>query len=464
MPKEVALWLCVGFVLFLFAVDTRRKGSPSLGAWLVLAYIAMLGSRAVSSWFNMGIMVETPDDYLEGSPLDRAVFIGFIVAGSLLILKRKVNWAWATEKNRWIIVFFLYACLSVAWSDYPFVAFKRWVKGSGVLVMAMVILTEEDPLESLRWVFRKSAFLLIPFSILFIKYFPEYGRGYSVWNGAQYYTGVTTNKNTLGTICFMYGIFFIWDLLAIRRGVFSGDRKAGLIDFLFLLMILYLFQKANSATSLICFIVGCSILVMMEMDSVKRNISRFGVYLIAFMLLFGALDVLFGIGEAVVTALGRDMTFTGRVDIWDEVISMSEDPVVGSGYETFWLGKRAQRMWDKFSWRPNQAHNGYIEIYLHLGVAGLVLLLFLMLSSYKNILLRLASDPTLGSLRMTFFLTCILYNFAEAAFKLGLLWFIFLLCCLDYEPGPVPALSRERMVWRDGRVGMLKQLGHPARG
>lgn len=461
MPREIALGFCVGFVLFLFAVDTRRKSAPSLGAWLVLAYIAMIGSRAVSSWFNMGISVETPDDYLEGSPVDRAVFIGFLVAGILLLIKRKIHWGELTEKNRWIIFFFLYACLSVAWSDYPFVSFKRWVKGSGVLIMALVILTEENPLESLRWVFRKSAFLLIPFSIVLIKYFPEFGRDYTAYGG-QSLTGVTTNKNALGTVCFMYGIFFVWDLLAIRRGAFSRERRAAVVDLLLLVMILYLFHKADSATSLICFLTGTSTLVLMEMPAVRRNISRFGIFLIAFMLLFGALDVLFGLGETIVTAVGRDMTFTGRVDIWEEVISISENAAVGSGYESFWLGDRALKMWGKYYWRPNQAHNGYIEIYLHLGVAGLLTLLFMMLSSYKNILLRLTWDPTWGSLRMTFFLTSIMYNFAEAAFKLGLLWFVFLLCCVEYEKGAAPEVKKSLAPARDGRAAMLRRLGHPA--
>lgn len=436
MPRMFALYLCVGFVLLLFLMDRRKEQSGSFARWLIVAYLAMISSRAVSLWFNLGIVVTSPDDYLEGSPVDRNIYLGFLILGLFALAKRKVNWQRIIQSNGWIVLFFLFAVLSLLWSDYPMVSFKRWIKSLGLVVMVLLLLTEEDPVQALRWVFRKTAFLLIPFSMLFIKYFPEFGRGYSL-SGAQHFTGVTTNKNMLGAVCFIYGVYFVWDLLAIRRGVTPEGRRARLIDLGMLLMIAYLFVKANSVTSLVCFMVGSGLLIFMEMPSVRRNISRFGVYIIVIMMLFGGLDALFGLGESIVSGLGRDMTFTGRIEIWDQVMSMAESPAIGSGYESFWLGDRAERMWERYAWRPNQAHNGYIEIYLNLGLIGLMLLLVVILTGYKNILLRLMADHTMGSLRMALFLAVLLYNFSEAAFKLGQVWFIFFLCCLDVQAEPV---------------------------
>lgn len=438
MPKMVALYLCVGFVLFLFVIDHKTNRSGSFVRWLIVAYLAMISSRAVSLWFDLGIVIESPDDYLEGSPLDRNIYIGFLVVGFLALLRRKVNWEGILQSNGWILLFFIFAAISVAWSDYPLVSFKRWVKSVGLVVMVLLILTEDDPAETLRWVFRKTAFLLIPFSLLLIKFFPEFGRAYSM-SGAQQVTGVTGNKNMLGAICFIQGVYFVWDLLAVRRGIVLEGRRAALVDIGMLLMIGYLLLKANSATALVCLVGGTALLIFMEMPSIKRNIGRFGVYLVVFLIWFGALDMLFGIGEAIVSGLGRDMTFTGRVEIWSKLLAMADNSAVGSGYESFWLGDRAQRMWDMYYWRPNQAHNGYIEMYLNLGLIGLMLLLVVMLTSYKNILLKLMSDHTMGSLRMAFFLTALLYNFSEASFRLGQIWFVFLLSCLDYQAKPVKA-------------------------
>src|SRR5207244_5423105 len=72
----------------------------------------------------------------------------------------------------------------------------------------------------------------------------------------------------------------------------------------------------------------------------------------------------------LVEAMGRDSTLTGRTDIWKEVLSTDVDPWLGTGFESFWLGKRAEQLWKKYYWHPNQAHNGYIEIFINLGWAG----------------------------------------------------------------------------------------------
>ncbi|PKN29665.1 MAG: hypothetical protein CVU64_07045 [Deltaproteobacteria bacterium HGW-Deltaproteobacteria-21] len=456
MMKFAALWLCIGFTLFLFIIDRQKKGGGSLARWLIVAYVAMIATRAVSSWFNLGIEVVSPDDYLEGSPFDRNIFIGFLVLAVVAIFRRRVNWEWVQRNNKLIILFFLYAAFSVLWSDYALVSFKRWVKGAGLLVMVMLLLTEDDPVEALRWVFRKTAILLIPISIVLIKYFPEFGRSYTV-SGGQQFTGVTGNKNMLGALCFVYGVFFVWDLLAVRRGTVERGSNTLLVNILILAMIAYLFRKADSATSLVCFILGTAIVLILELSEMKQNIGRFGVFLAIVLLLFGTLEALFGLSEAVITALGRDMTFTGRVDIWSDAISMARNPLVGSGYESFWLGDRAQRMWDVYSSRLNQAHNGYIEIYLNLGIIGLVLLSLMILTGYKNILLRIMSGDPIGSLRMALFLTALLYNFSEAAFKTGLIWFVFFFCCLDYQPKQ--AVQAQPLAKRIRRVPACRLAG-----
>jgi exopolysaccharide production protein ExoQ len=432
MPRMFALFLGIGFVLFLFIIDRKKEQSGSFARWMIVAYLAMISSRAVSLWFNLGVPMQSPDDYLDGSPVDRNIYTAFLILGLLALFRRKVNWKAIWQNNGWIFLFFLFALISISWSDYPLVSFKRWVKNVGLVVMVLLLLTEDDPVQTLRWVFRKTAFLLLPLSVILIKYFPEFGRDYSM-SGGQQLTGVTGNKNMLGAACFIYGVYFVWDLLAIRRGAVEAGRRTVLVDIGMLLLSAFLLNLANSVTPMVCLLVGSALLIFMEMPSVKRNISRFGVYIIVFLMLFGALDLVFGLRESIVSGLGRDMTFTGRVELWNQVLEMAENSALGSGYESFWLGDRAEKMWERYAWRPNQAHNGYLEIYLNLGVIGLMLLLVVMLTSYKNILLNLISEHAMGSLRMAFFLTVLLYNFSEGAFRLGQVWFIFFVSCLEIQ-------------------------------
>src|SRR5208282_1079520 len=50
--------------------------------------------------------------------------------------------------------------VSVSWSPYPGVAFKRWIKAIGDLVMVLVVVTEADPIAAFRRLFSRVGFIL----------------------------------------------------------------------------------------------------------------------------------------------------------------------------------------------------------------------------------------------------------------------------------------------------------------
>ena len=44
------------------------------------------------------------------------------------------------------------------------------------------------------------------------------------------------------------------------------------------------------------------------------------------------------------------------------------NPAIGTGFYRFWLGTRADKLSEKYFFRLNQPHNGYLKIYLDGGV------------------------------------------------------------------------------------------------
>ena len=87
--------------------------------------------------------------------------------------------------------------LSVLWSDFPFITFKRWFRDLGNYLAILVVLSDPRPLEAIRALLRRLSYLLIPLSILLVKYYPN-GREYSIWTGPDC-SGATTSKNMLGS-------------------------------------------------------------------------------------------------------------------------------------------------------------------------------------------------------------------------------------------------------------------------
>ncbi len=418
-------------------MGSRRQSNVTHAIWIPLIWFMILSSRFFSQWLTLSAprSLESPDAILEGSPIDRIFFLSFIIIGLFILSRRKINWSLIFKRNVWIFLFFYYCGISILWSDFPGVAFKRWIKEIGNLVMVLVILTESYPVEAIKTVIRRCAYVLIPLSILFYKYYPDLGRLYSP-GGGQAYTGVTTSKNQLGALCFICGFFFFWNLLTIwRKKNKSVDKNEVLVHILFLIIIFWLLTRVNSATSYALLIIGFILLICLFM--MKKKIKYLGI------IIFHTVLIVFAIYESVDTigiitdALGRDTTLTGRTDIWDEVLEVKINPIIGTGYDSFWLGERAEPFWDKYYWNPNQAHNGYLETYLNLGFIGLFCLIGVIIFAYKNISRELLFDFEFARFRMAFLVMVLFYNITEAAFEgLSLIWFMFLLVAIE-----VPRIS-----------------------
>lgn len=84
--------------------------------------------------------------------------------------------------------------------------------------------------------------------------------------------------------------------------------------------------------------------------------------------------------DAILNLLGKDPTLTGRTDIWAYVLLMiAQRPLLGWGYYAFWSTSNpfAVELNDMLQWIVPEAHNGVLEITLHLGLVGLATFLFL---------------------------------------------------------------------------------------
>src|SRR5271168_1324224 len=146
MPPQIATVVCVFVILGLFKLNRDRTARTSAALWLPVVWLWLAGSRALSQWlaiFGMGSEgLLTPEQYLEGSPLDRYFYLALTVAAILVLASRQRKVSALLRANVPILLFFCYCALSIIWSDYPDVALKRWFKAVGDLAMVFVVLTD----------------------------------------------------------------------------------------------------------------------------------------------------------------------------------------------------------------------------------------------------------------------------------------------------------------------------------
>lgn len=438
MPSQLALYICVVFIMWLYARDRKLRPMTSAALWVPLLWILIIGSRPISNWFSGVIEMDSPDGYLEGSPMDRNIFLFLIITGLLVLLKRRADWSRIFSSNRWLFAFFLYCGISVIWSDYPFVGFKRWIKDIGHVIIVLIILTEKDPIKATKAVFLRYAYIAIPLSVVFIKYFPEIGRYYNRWTWEPSFGGITLEKNTLGPIAFICGLFLVWDLLQKQS---AEGRRTDVPDLLsravLLIMVLWLIVKSQSSTSFVCLILGTGILLFMRYPIAKRQVKYIGTYSLTIGFLIFLLYTVPGVLEAFVRMVGRDMTFTGRTDLWADLLKETINPIIGTGYQSFWLGSRAEHLWSLYYFHPNQAHNGFLETYLNGGVVGVCLLMAMIVSTGSKLKKELLLGDNFGILRFSFFVVALFSNWTEATFnRLSLVWIILIMAAMTCTRSP----------------------------
>jgi len=271
--------------------------------------------------------------------------------------------------------------------------------------------------------------VLLPLSVLLIKYYPGMGIHYDQWIGRPEYVGVTTSKNMLGALCLITGLFFFWD--TVRRWParrVPETKRILTINIIFIAMTLWLINLSNSATSRTCLFIGCAIIILAHTRWAKMNPRRVLVAIPVAVATYLLLDFAFDLSSFVAELLGREQTLTGRTGMWNALLAVPNNPVLGAGYQSFWLGDRLTTVWKSLDVVfLNEAHNGYLEMYLNLGLFGLVLLGLFMASAYRIVSRQLNSSAHFASLSLALWSILMFYNITEVAFGGSLLWFSLLL-------------------------------------
>lgn len=427
LPPIIATVIVIIGIIGLFYLRGDDGPPPSRALWIPMAWLFLVSSRYISMWLGLAPTMNTPQAFTEGSPIDRIVFIGLIVAALLVVISRQEQVAPLLRKNAPVVLFFSFCAVSIFWSDFPFVALKRWIKAVGDVLMVLIIVTEPDPLNALLGLITRLGFVLFPLSVLFIKYYPALGRVAA--NSGMEFTGVAMQKNQLGIICVVYGLGFLWILRRTYLERSNPARRRHLWAYsAIVVMIGWLLLRCNALTSISALTIAGSLMLLATRPALVRNSTL--VHILVLAAVMGSLfAVFFDSSGVLLSSLGRDSTLTGRTLIWGLVLQIPISTWLGAGFESFWLGDRLLWLRDALPNLPiNEAHNGYLEIYLNLGWIGVGFLVLLLATGYRRVIAMLRRNPEAGSLFLGFFMSALIYSLTEAAFRMmSSAWIFFLI-------------------------------------
>ncbi|TAJ53466.1 MAG: O-antigen ligase family protein [Nevskiaceae bacterium] len=348
-----------------------------LTAGLVLAALWMLELPDGFSWAAVGRPEVGGDGVNFISKLQWLPLFGL---GALLMLARfRLAVALLRHLNPFLIALMLWVLASTLWSYDPSLTLRRAIKVVGVMLICwgvMLACWDYGRYERLlRW--GLLAFLLA--SLLFLLLRPRLGIHQSDESEpllAGSWRGLTVHKNSFGALASLAAVFWTHALL-------TTERKA--VAAFGLLVCLICLIGARSSTALVCALASVALMLA---GLKTRLVQRPGAFLLFFgalflvpLLWFVILNGLPSVDEALgplTKLLGRDLSFTGRVPLWDALLDeIPQHPWLGVGYQAFWgpPGTLSDAARAKAGWTSANGHNGYLDTANELGLIGLALLL-----------------------------------------------------------------------------------------
>jgi O-antigen ligase len=465
MPPILALLLCGVFVVYLLRYDRKISGTQSWVVWVPTIWMIRCASVPFDTWFDLQAYRELGASVESGNPFDRNILIVLMLIGVVTLVTRRVDVLSVVRDSKWLVILTVFMLVSVAWSDYPMVSLRRWFKVSGALVMALVVLTELSPIKTVESILRRTIFVTVPLSLVLVKYYPEFGVAFGRYSGDVSWAGVTAGKNTLGLLCVVAVMVWVKDWTrqgsaAERAAVAEKGALIGLLGATFWL--LWGPGGAYSATSLINLALGLPVFFALRRLRSPRqvlNACAIAAVIVAVTPVFT--QVVLGISTVDIVAplVGRDPSLTGRADaIWAPLLAQAlENPIAGVGYGGYWI---FPIVLDKFS--INQAHNGYLDIFIELGAVGLLLFALVVIEFAIKAARQFPYDPHWGAFLVTFLAISLLHNYTESSYlkSTALLWAMF--CTLTVSASAVPQRSVAAEASTAGGALPLRAVGEPS--
>ncbi|MBC7767939.1 MAG: O-antigen ligase family protein [Phycisphaerales bacterium] len=192
------------------------------------------------------------------------------------------------------------------------------------------------------------------------------------------WSGLWTHKNTLG------GIMALGVAICAGAAIVTPERRKLWIAMGFAAFALVLLS--TSKTALLASMLGLGVMALGAL--IRRGPLH--TLFAATAVVVGAI-VIAGLvllaPDLIVAALGRDLTLTGRTDIWEASARfVQSQPWLGYGYYAFWLPDNGPAYWvrDAVQWQVASAHSSWLETALGLGRVGVVLFALQLLATLRR--------------------------------------------------------------------------------
>jgi len=394
--------------------------------------VLLLSTWAIVPLLRLDSRLNELQNYVtEGDPVAQAIWTVVYVVALVLILRRSWRVLASALSDRALLLLHALIGVSLLWSESPEVSAKRAAALFGTSLLGLYFATRytrSDLFRLLAWALGTAIVLSIATAVV------APALAVDTPTPEEGLRGIFSQKNILGRVMALSVVVWLLYAADYRRQVWLALACAALS---FGLLVL-----SNSKSALV---VCATLLVLLGLAVLARVRNSAALTVLCVLVLaVGGLGIgVVGSPEGVLDALGRNITLTGRTRLWELVLERIQDrPWLGYGYGGFWLGWSGPswQIWAASDWLPPDAHNGFLNAMLDVGVVGLLLLLSSLVGSTRRALaLVLHSDTFEALFPLMFIGYFVLSNIAETAALTynSILWMMFVTMAVQLRGGRI---------------------------
>ena len=273
------------------------------------------------------------------------------------------------RKEKFLTIFLSYCLLSIFWSGFKFVLFKRLFQVLTSVTVCTAFLLHVRSTKSILKFFKYILTLYIPLSLISILLFPG-----ATDPETMTWRGLAPSKNHLGQASLISTVAWV--------GTFSyGNLKEKFLSLIMMVLSLVLLMGSMSMTSILALFIMAVMAAIFWFNTRFRslNVGHTFVLLTAIFSLLTAITTFIlepNLYHRITDYLGKDVTFTGRIELWADIFNEARKHLaIGCGFASFWVIENVDllNLYADYTWFPNQAHMGYLDLLNETGLVGLFL-------------------------------------------------------------------------------------------
>jgi exopolysaccharide production protein ExoQ len=384
----------------------------------------------------------------QGSPVTQIVWTVLYAITALLALTQWRRIAFVVMRDKLLLLLVGIAVMSVLWSAEPELTLRRSVTLAATTLFSAYVTVRYSLHELLRllaWALGVAALL----SLVFALALPNYG--IYVDPRGEAWRGIFWHKNALGSNATLSALVFLCVALGAHKRRWIAWGGVGLS-----MVLLFL---SESMTPFVGFIAVLALYPLYKMLR-WRHILVVPFFVIVVLTCAIVTALLLTYSDVILSALERDPTLSGRTELWSAVLAMIRERLwLGYGYEAFWLGWIGESshvlLWMiamADSYGHGAADNGYLELWLSLGLLGVLVYLCAYVRTFFRAVrsARLTSTPE-GLWPLLLLTFVLIYNLSEGGILAhnNIFWILYSQAQLSMVPqqveNPIGGLLRGQL-------------------